>query len=385
MKLKVALALLLAAAAFFTVGRREAARRMNRVNSPPPYTVSPLVTKFHQTLFIADLHADSLLWKRDLLDHGSYGHLDVPRLLQGNVALQVFSVVTRVPLNIKIAGGTATHHFDRISLLAVSHLWPPSTWGSLKQRALYQSRKLHELAARSGGKFLIVKSRKDLARYVEQRNHDRNLAAGFLGIEGAHSLEGRSDNVDVLFAAGFRMIGLTHFFDNELGGSAHGELKNGLSNFGREVVQRMENLKMTVDLAHASDHLMDDVLNMTRRPVIVSHTGVRGTCDNQRNLKDAAIRRVAATGGLIGIGYWPTAVCGDDAAAIVRAIRYAVDLVGPDHVALGSDFDGAVQTPFDATGLVKITGGLLKHRFAEAEIRKIMGENVLRFLAATLP
>ena len=385
MKFAILFLPIIAAAAFFTVAPRETAKRMNPVSSPPPYTVSPHVTKFHQTLFIADLHADSLLWNRDLLDHGSYGHVDIPRLVQGNVALQAFTVVTRVPLYTKIEGGTATDHFDRISLLAVSHLWPPSTWGSLKQRALYQSRKLHEVAARSSGKFLIVKSRQDLTRYVEQRNHDRKMAAGFLGIEGAHSLEGGLENLDLLFAAGFRMIGLIHFFDSELGGSAHGELQSGLSKFGREVVQRMENLKITVDLAHASDRLMDDVLKMTTRPVVVSHTGVRGTCDNQRNLRDATIRQVAETGGLIGIGYWPTAVCGNDAAAIVRAIRHAVDLVGPDHVALGSDFDGAVQTPFDSTGIVKITDALLKHKFSEAEIRKIMGENVLRFLNATLP
>ncbi len=142
---------------------------------------------------------------------------------------------------------------------------------------------------------------------------------------------------------------------------------------------------MIVDLSHASPRTIDEVLAMATRPVVVSHTGVRGTCDNQRNLTDDQLRRIAATGGLIGIGFWDTAVCGTDAAAIARAIRHAANVAGIDHVALGSDFDGAVTVPFDATGLALITEALLAGNFTDDEIRKIMGGNTLRFLSDNLP
>ena len=124
---------------------------------------------------------------------------------------------------------------------------------------------------------------------------------------------------------------------------------------------------------------------LAAEPVVVSHTGVKGTCDNIRNLSDIQIREVAGTGGVIGIGYWDTAVCGSDAAAIARAIRYTIDLVGIDAVALGSDFDGAIAAPFDTTGYAVLVDALLQAGFREGDIAKIMGENVARVLAAVLP
>jgi microsomal dipeptidase-like Zn-dependent dipeptidase len=112
---------------------------------------------------------------------------------------------------------------------------------------------------------------------------------------------------------------------------------------------------------------------------------VRGTCDNQRNLSDDELRGIAATGGVVGIGYWDTATCGTDARAIARSIRYAASVAGVEHVALGSDFDGAVGEPFDTTGVVEITDALLAEGFSEDEIRMIMGGNVFRLLSETLP
>ncbi len=375
----------IAAVAFFGIVPGVVAKRMNPVVSQPPYDASERATKLHQKLFIADLHADALLWNRNLLDHGTYGHVDIPRLLKANVALQAFTVVTKVPRGRRIEGGTPSDTLDLITLLSLSQRWPVSTWTSLRERALYQSRRLHETAARSNGRLVLVKSSKDLRQFMEQRRDNSDMIGGFLGIEGAHSLEGKLDNVDVLFDAGFRMMGLTHHFDNELGCSAHGKRWCGLSQFGKQVIQRMEELNMIVDLAHASPKLFDHVLDISTRPVLVSHTGVNGTCDNTRNLSDKQIRRIAQTGGVIGIGYWKKAVCGSDAESIAKAIRYAADLVGPNHVALGSDFDGAVRAPFDTTGIVLITEALMKHAFAESEIRKIMGENVFRVLKVSLP
>jgi membrane dipeptidase len=177
----------------------------------------------------------------------------------------------------------------------------------------------------------------------------------------------------------------SHFFDNDIGGSAAGVQKIGLTEKGREWVRQMEARHMIVDLAHASPKTIDEVLAVATRPVVVSHTGVKGTCDNNRNLSDEQIRAVAAKGGLIGIGYWETATCGTDARAVVRAVRYVSDRVGVEHVALGSDFDGAVTEPFDTTGLVEITDAMLEAGYSEQEIRLIMGENVMGFLEVNLP
>ena len=118
---------------------------------------------------------------------------------------------------------------------------------------------------------------------------------------------------------------------------------------------------------------------------VASHTGVRGVLDNARNLADDHLRGIAATGGVVGIGFWPTACGGVDAAAIARSIRYAIDVAGADHVGLGSDFDGGVPTPFDASGLAQLTDALLEAGATEDEIAKVMGGNAIRVLAETLP
>ncbi|HEX8474213.1 MAG TPA: dipeptidase [Pyrinomonadaceae bacterium] len=358
--------------------------RFNAVLHPPPYVASEQARNLHRRILIADLHADSLLWNRDLLARGSCGHVDVPRLVEGNVALQAFTVVTKSPRDANIERNDDKS--DNITPLVIAERWPLATWRSLKERALYQSRRLHRFAEDSGGKLVLIKSSSDLSTYLEGLERDpHTTTAGFLGIEGAHALEGEPSNVDVMFDAGFRMMSPTHFFDNEMGGSAHGVEKGGLTEKGREMIRRMEGRRMIVDLAHASARTIDDVLAMATRPVVVSHTGVRGTCDNARNLDDEQLRRIAQTGGIIGIGYWDTAVCGTDAKAIARAIRHTVNVVGVEHVALGSDFDGAVTTPFDTTGLVQLTDALIAQGFSDGEIEKIMGGNVVRFLLENLP
>jgi len=356
---------------------------LNQTRHPGPYQVSARAQALHARLLVADLHADSLVWGRDLLAYGTRGHVDVPRLIEGGVALQVFDVFTKTPWNLNI--DRTEDRGDAVTLLALMQGWAPKTWTSLKERAVYQARRLHRMAALSGGRLRVVKRGADLAAYLDRRAHDPNIVAGLLALEGAHALEGDARNVAIMDQAGYRMIGLAHFFDNEVAGSAHGVSKGGLTPLGREVVGRMEERKILVDLAHASVQTIDDVLAMAKRPVVVSHTGVKGTCDNNRNLSDEQLRRIAGTGGIVGIGFWPTAICGDDAQAIARAIRHAVDVAGVDHVGLGSDFDGAVVTTFDAAGLPVLTEALLGEGFAEDEVARIMGGNVLRVLQQTLP
>lgn len=378
----------LVSTAGLAIGPGRLERGMNTLAARTPRPLSAHARELHARLFVADMHADTLLWARDLLARGTRGHLDVPRLIEGNVALQGFTVVTKSPHGLNVHEND--DRSDDITLLALLERWPPRTWRSLRARALYQAARLREAADRSQGRLVLIRTRADLRAYAASRALPPEKTAGFLGLEGAQALEGDLGNLDVLYDAGFRMIAPTHFFDTDWGGSAHGLAKGGLTEKGRALVRRLEEKRMLLDLAHASPRTIDDALALATRPVLVSHTGVKGTCDNPRNLSDAQLRGVAATGGVVGIGFWggahdSAAVCGDDPEAIVRAIRHAVSVAGLDHVGLGSDFDGTVRVPFDASGMAELTDALLRGGFSDAEVAQIMGGNVLRVLESSLP
>lgn len=345
--------------------------------------VSEHANTLHKSLTIIDLHADSLLWDRDLLVRNDRGHVDIPRLIEGNVAVQAFTIVTKVPKNMKLEGNN--DDTDEISLLAAVERWPIPAWSSLKERALYQASKLQDFAAKSNGKFTVIKSTRDLNDFLQRRRKNPLCTAGFLGVEGAHCLEGNLDNIDSFFNAGIRMMAPTHFFDNDLGSSAHGRKHGGLSDKGKDMIRRMQSKSMIVDLAHASKGVIKDALAISSKPIVVSHTGVKGTCNNARNLSDEQLVGIAQTGGVIGIGYWENACCGTNSKAIAKSIRYAANIAGVQHVALGSDFDGDVKAPFDTSELVHLTQALIDQGFNDDEIRSIMGGNALRVLQSTLP
>ena len=357
-------------------------RRFNRTLHPPPYQPSAQAQALHRTLTVADLHADSLLWGRNLLRRSSRGHIDLPRLADGNVSIQAFTVVTTAPRKLNIYKNSDST--DQITAIAMLEGWPPRTWNSPKQRALYQAARLQKFADQSKGALVIVRSRSDLQKFLTTRA-STHAVAGFLGAEGAQPLEGNLANLDELYSAGFRMMAPTHFTDTAIAGSAAGMSKGGLTDLGRQWVHAMESHHMLIDLAHASPATLRDVTAIAARPVIVSHTGVKGTCNNPRNLSDDELRAIARTNGVIGIGLWDTATCGSDAKATARAIHYAVNIVGADHVALGSDFDGGVTTPFDSSGWALLTDALLQEGLSEQDIHKIVGENVVRVLLEILP
>jgi len=357
--------------------------QFNGVTGKPLPPVSAQAAALHRTLQIADMHADTLLWGRDILGRSNRGHVDLPRLEQGNVALQVFSSVTKTPKGQNYHANSA--ETDNITLLTVVQLQPPRTWNSLIERSLWHAARLEDAESRSNGRLRIVRSGADLNRLLADRAAGRRVTGALLSVEGLHDLEGKLGNLQRLYAAGFRMAGIAHFFDNELGGSKHGIKKGGLTPFGRHVVAEMERRHMIVDVAHSSDRTLDDVLAIATRPVVYSHGGVQATCPNDRTLTDDQLRRIAANGGLIGIGYWDAAICELTPASIAVAIDHARRIAGIDHVALGSDFDGATITPFDASQLVQVTNALLARGFTPDEIRKVMGGNVLRFLERELP
>jgi microsomal dipeptidase-like Zn-dependent dipeptidase len=353
----------------------------NAIVAHEPYTVSERAQALHDDLFIADLHSDSLLWKRDLRKRSDVGQMDLPRLDEGNVALQVFSATTKSPAGQNYERNEAGS--DRITLLAVTSFWPVRTWGSLYERAVYQLDKLHALAG--SGELTLVTDREVLQELVARRAHGERVVGAVYLIEGAHPLEGDLDNLDRLFERGLRIAGLTHFFDNDLGGSLHGVSGEGLTAFGESVVRRANELGVIIDVAHASPQMVADVLALSDAPVILSHGGVKGHCDTARNLPDSLMQKIADRGGLVGIGFWDAAVCDTTPAGIVAAIRHAIDLLGAGHVALGSDYDGAVTVQFDAAELAVLTQEMLRSGFSEKEIRLVMGGNVRQFLLENLP
>ncbi len=357
-------------------------KSLNPIINKPPYQVSERTRALHEKLIVADLHADALLWNRDLNEDLPIAQVDVPKLLRGNVALQAFTVVTKTPRGLNIERNT--DETDNIFWLALAQRQPLENLSSLTKRATYQAAKLKEYADRSDGKLVLIRTKTDLKNFLERRKTEK-IVGGWLGIEGAHALDGKVENVDVLFDAGFRMMSPSHFFDNDIGGSAHGIQKYGLTDKGKEMIRRMESKGMLVDLAHASAATIDDVLAIVTKPVVISHTGVRGTCDNQRNLSDEQLKKIAKTGGVVGIGFWETAVCSEDAQSIAKAIRYAANVIGANHVGLGSDFDGSVKVPFDTSGEALITEALINENFTDEEIAKIMGGNVVKLLGENLP
>lgn len=368
---------------FFGIAPGIAEKSMNQV-IPHAISVSEDVKAFHETLLIADLHADSLLWNRNLLKRGTRGHVDLPRLIDGNVALQVFTTVTKTPAGINNLHNE-TDARDNITLLALAQRWPIATWGNLTARALHQSDKLHGFVAQSRGALTVILDRKSLEMLLQRRASGENIVGAVLGTEGSHALDGDIANVKKLYDAGFRMMSLQHFFDNQLGGSLHGESKAGLTEFGQQVVLEIERLGIMLDVSHSSVQVVRDVLKIARRPLIISHTGIRSHCDTARNLDDELVLQVTTKGGLIGIGYWQSAACDISPEGVATAIKRAIELVGVDHVALGSDFDGAVTTGFDTASLAQLTQALIDVGVDRKSIAKVMGGNQIRFFEKHLP
>lgn len=343
-----------------------------------PYEVSDAARLLHGTIPVADLHADTLLWKRNPAKRQSRGHTDLVRLREGGVALQVFTAVTKVPPDMNLDENASDK--DSLTLLMVAQAWPPRTWGSIYERAAYQAERLQKLERNAPNEFVFARSAGDV-----QRALDEGKLAGVYGIEGAHPLEGDLDNIARLYDKGLRVMGLQHFFDNELGGSLHGQSGAGLTPFGKQAVDAAVRQGMIIDVAHSSEAVVRDVLARTEKPVIVSHTGLKGHCDTARNIPDDLMQAIADHGGLVGVGYWEAAACSTTPEGIAAQIVYAIDLLGLEHVALGSDYDGAVTTGFDASELPALTEALINAGLTEDQIRAVMGGNAVRFFLEHLP
>tara|TARA_B110000902_G_scaffold44334_1_gene49532 strand:- start:1888 stop:3063 length:1176 start_codon:yes stop_codon:yes gene_type:complete len=369
---------------FFVFFPAQLEKQTNLLHDSIVPVISEQARTLHGQLFIGDWHSDTLLWKRDLMDKHDYGHVDIPRLQQGNVALQMFTTVTKSPDGLNYEGNSSDAS-DNITKLALVSLWPTNTWNSLAERALFQASKALELVDEFPQQVSLITSKTDLSEFIIQRQVNPQLLGMLLGTEGSHALDGDLRNIQRLFDSGFRMMSLQHFFDNKLGGSLHGESGEGLTAFGREAVQQMQSLGIMLDVSHSSEQVVQDVLAISRQPLLVSHTGFYGHCPSPRNISDDLMQQIAAKGGLIAVGYWDGAICSPNASEIAKAVKYGIELVGIEHIALGSDYDGAISVPFDTSELIYLTQAFLDVGLSEFQIKQVMGGNMLRYLQLHLP
>ncbi|WP_434379840.1 dipeptidase [Melittangium boletus] len=329
------------------------------------------VIDLHRRWCIADSHADSLMWNRDLCARSDEGHVDFPRLFDAGVKLQCFTLVTR---GFPFIGGFET--------FAAVRGWPREARATEWTRALWQIERLEAFCARSEGRARVTTTGAAL---------EENLAQGrlsaVLGVEGAHALEGRAERVAELHARGVRFIGLTHLSNNDAGGSSFPMMGNRpLSELGHAVLGEMVRVGMSVDLAHASERTLEDILAHPTARYFSSHTGVRGAGGGWRNLSDDVLRRIAERGGVVGIILAPVYLGGDSIDDVVRHIEHALDVMGEEGVGIGSDYDGMVALPKgfqDVTDLPKLTEALLR-RHPEARVERVLGGNFRRFFRETL-
>ncbi len=354
-------------------------RVLNRVDrSVKLPMVHAKARKLHFSTPVVDCHNDTLLFERNFVRRSSIGHIDLPRAKIGGVNLLAFAVATLIPFGFN-KDQTNSALPDVLRWFYATR-FSPMTLMTPHERAVYQAGRLHRLIRASQGGLRPVSSRSDLDQIA-----GGSAIGALLGFEGAQAVGSKVENIELLFALGYRVAGLTHFHDNRYAHSAHGLSRGGLTPAGIQLVQRCNELNMLIDVAHLSPLGIDDVLRLSRSPVIASHTGIRGQIDNNRNLTNHHVQEIISGGGVVGIGFWAETCGSNRPEAIVDTIEYAVTHFGEDGVALGSDFDGTITPSFDISQLPVLTQIMLDRGWAETLIRKILGGNALRLLHEVLP
>jgi len=367
--------------------------------------ISDRARALHKRALIVDTHDDTpqrMVWEKfDLAHRDAKGHIDIPRMREGNLGAIFFSIW--VPS--KVTGPVAVEH------------------------ALNQIDAVREQARLHPADLALATT----AAQVRAARAKRQIAV-LMGVEGGHMIDDNLDNLRRFATLGVRYLTLTHFLNNNWAdASTDKPAHNGLTDFGKDVVRELNRLGMIVDISHVSDTTFYDVLALTKAPVFASHSSCRAICDSPRNMSDDMLRALAKNGGVIQINFHYTflsqearnanlalgkdvtsqdaaikAKCGDNEACdqqeservarelmnsgklpkvtwekIIEHIDHAVKIAGVDHVGLGSDFDGATM-PFgmeDISKFPRITEALLRKGYSEKDIEKILGGNTLRVLA----
>lgn len=289
------------------------------------------------------------------------GHTDIPRMLEGGLDVQFWSVY----VNAEFRGPEATAvQLEQIDV------------------AKRFCRKYPQLE--------MAYTADDVDRIVGEER-----IACLLGMEGGHVISNSIPVLRQLYEAGARYLTLTHFRTLSWADAAGGEaLHGGLSQFGEEVVREMNRLGMIVDLSHVSAQTMRDAIRVSEAPVIFSHSGARALHDHPRNVPDDVLRSLREKGGVVMVIFYPSyivpgadtlsseeAEARADVGTVADHIDHVVEVAGIDHVGLGSDFDGVSTLPRglkDVSELPNLTEELLRRGYSEEEVRKILGGNVLR-------
>jgi membrane dipeptidase len=305
----------------------------------------------HMSAVVVDLHCDTLLdiqaGKRRLDQRSAQGHIDLPRLQEGGVDVQVFAMY-----------------------VAPS----PAARGPARAREL-----LHAFQAAVAASPSLV-THVTTVEGIERAQRTGKIAA-VLSIENGDALGGDLGLLDEFYRQGVRMLGLTWNPSNALADGALGHDHGGLTDFGRAVLRRMQALGIVVDVSHLSEASFWDAVGATRGPIIASHSDAAGLHQHPRNLTDGQLRAIASRGGVVGVNFFPDFLGEATLARVLDHIEYMVRVMGIDHVALGSDFDGIPRVPAgleDVSRLPNLTAGLVARGYSREQIRKILGGNALR-------
>lgn len=318
---------------------------------PPAASVPPSVLALHRKATVVDLHNDVILdvqsGKRDIAVRSPVGHSDLPRLREGGVDVQVFALFVHPQ--------QADRGYARVVELLDA---------------------CDRLAAANASALGLAES----VAEIERLNAAGCLAV-VLAVENGSALGGDPDRVEALFRRGVRMMSLTWNNSNGLADGALETVHGGVTEVGRAVLARMQQLDMVVDVSHLARKSFWDVLAATTGPIVATHSNAAGLTPHPRNLTDTQLRALAERGGVVGVNYYPTFTGGASLARILDHIDYLVAVMGPDHVALGSDFDGftgQVNDLEDASKLPNLTAGLLARGYEPQTVEMMLGGNALR-------
>jgi membrane dipeptidase len=354
--------------------------RLLHTTAVPTPGASRRARALHSAVPVVDLVVGTALFRQSLIEPTSRGHVDLRRLRAGGVNIVGLTMATRFP---DLRGSLSRFQFRSLGA-------PAAVMGSNMALAEWLIERVGGWCESSAGELRLLRYRRDLEACLTA-----NGPVGvFIGVQGAHVLDGQLGNVGRLKGLGVRMLAPAHVMDNRAVGSSTGRLRRGLSGLGRELIAELERQRMLVDLAHMSSAGIDDGLAIVTRPPLISHAGLlsrnsRGSrwrrySPATRNVADAQARAVAAAGGVVGIVLSTQLLGGDSVDDAVRGFQAALDACGPAGVAIGSDMDGGLRTVVDAAGLPALTDGLLTAGVTPDTLRGILGENALRLLRPTL-
>ncbi|MFC2166848.1 membrane dipeptidase [Acidobacteriota bacterium] len=335
-------------------------------------TKENLLDPIHHTNFIhkdstlVDLHCDTIgrfLAGQDLKLDNPQGHIDIPKLKQGAVDLQVFACYVAPPENETQKNQAANRAFDQIDAV-------------------------HQLVEENPDDLLLVLSPDDLRQIRGTRK-----TGVFIGIEGGYAIENDLRLLRSFYRNGVRLMTLTHWTHTDWA-DASGDPEptyGGLTEFGEQVIQEMNKLGMIIDVSHAHDDTFWDVIELTDSPIVASHSCARALSDHHRNMSDEMLKALAKNGGVIGVNFYPGFLKAEesgespprvDVKTVVDHIDHIVKVTGKaDYVGLGSDFDGIGIPPVGLENIgymANITAELVKREYKDADIKKILGGNFLR-------